>query len=229
MPGTVSRLAHVLAALALVACGGHAAVTSTSDGGSSLDAAHPIITIEGGDYDPGGDAGVFSAPQVQAALAQCNLPHGPAVSVSSADDEQALLTGAWVLCPPGDAGADAGAVVTVFSPGMRLSADGTWTRFLSDGDGGLTLGAGVQNQGQWSAFCEASSSIPNSQPCIFGGQSDVDVSIHSTSQDTSTVGCFGGPISFESTPRRMFVVDDPQLYCDVNSSLGTFDLWMVGL
>jgi len=64
---------------------------------------------------------------------------------------------------------------------------------------------GVQNRGQWQAGCEASSDITNSQPCIFGGTSDVIVGTQAASRDTSTLGCYG------------------------NSDAGTFDLWLVPL
>jgi len=215
-----------LAPLAFVACGGHAATGATSDAG--VDVTSPLVGAlkDAGQYDPGGDAGAFSASQVQAALAHCNDPHGPPVNVSDGNDEEALLVGAWALCPEGDAGPG---VQTVFSPGMILAPGSAWTRLASDGDGGLVASRGLQNQGQWQAGCEASSDITNSQPCIFGGTSDVTVGIQAASRDTSALGCYGGPISFESSPRRMYVVDSPAVSCDVNWDGGTFDLWLVPL
>lgn len=48
----------------------------------------------------------------------------------------------------------------------RLAPDGTWTRLVLDGSGSgaLVLGKGLQDQGEWEAFCEASSDISSSQP-----------------------------------------------------------------
>jgi hypothetical protein len=161
---------------------------------------------------------------VQAAHAQCNHPHGPAVQVTTGGDFQQLHPGAWVLCP----GAPAD-VVTVFSPGAIFGSGGDWTRLGGDASGGLTSTQGVQNQGHWYAYCEASTGIPNSQPCVFGGEEDVHVRIQAVSQGTGTDACYGGPITFESSPRRMYVVDYPPLYCDQRTTLGTFYLWLVPL
>jgi hypothetical protein len=214
-----------LAPLVFVACGGHASTGASSD--ASVQSPLVGALKEAGQYDPGGDAGAFSASQVQAALAHCNNPHGPPVNVTDGNDEEALLVGAWALCPPdGDAGPG---VQTVFSPGMILAPGGAWTRLASDGHGGLVAARGLQNQGHWNAGCETSSDITNSQPCISGGTSNVVVGIQADSKDTSAAACYGGPISFESSPRRMYVVDFPAVSCDVNWDGGTFDLWLVPL
>ncbi len=225
-----------LASLVFVACGGHTSTGASPD--ASADVQSPLVgkLQEAGQYDPGGDAGAFSASQVQAALAlTANDAHGSPVNVSDGNDEAALLVGAWVLCPTeadgGDDGGDGGAnVQTVFSPGMILAPGGAWTRLASDGHGGLVAARGVQNQGQWQAGCEASSDITNS--CAL--QSRRHVGRHrrhsgAASRDMSTLGCYGGAMSFESSPRRMYVVDSPADTCDVNSDAGTFDLWLVPL
>jgi len=210
--------------LALAGCGG-STTTGSSPPDAGADDESPLVSAlqDSGQYDPGADAGAFSASQVQAALAECDAPHGPPVSVTDGNDEAALLAGAWVVCPGGPN------VDTVFSPGMILTPGGVWTRLDSDGDGGLVASQGLQDQGQWAAFCEASTGIPNDQSCVFAGAPDVDVKISAASRDLSTVGCYGGPISFESSPRRMYVVDFPALYCDVHWDGGTFDLWLVPL
>ncbi|HEX8791047.1 MAG TPA: hypothetical protein VF765_08835 [Polyangiaceae bacterium] len=209
--------------LALAACGGHATTGASPD--ANANPPSPLVGVlkDAGQYDPGGDAGAFTASQVQAALAHCDDPHGPAVDVTDGNDEEALLVGAWVLCPGGPQ------VPTVFSPGMILTPGGAWRRLAWDADGKLVAPQGVQDQGQWRAGCEASSDIANDQPCVYGGTSDVTVGIQAASRDTSTPGCYGGAISFESSPRRMYVVDFPALYCDVNWDGGTFDVWLVPL
>jgi hypothetical protein len=210
--------------VALAACGGGKLAASGDGGGASDEGGVVLAQLEdAGQYDPGAGASAFTAGQVQAALAACTQPHGPPVAITDANDESALAAGAWALCPGGPS------TPTVFSPGMILAPGGAWTRLTSDGDGGLVADQGVQAQGTWDAFCEASSDIANDQPCIFNDQTDVNIVIHADSQAVSTDACYGGPITFESSPRRMFVVDFPALYCDVHSTFPTFDLWLVPL
>lgn len=94
----------------------------------------------------GNDAGPFepapySAADVQAALAQCDLPHGPAVSPATYADKKALMLGAWVECPPPPPSA------TIFDPAIAFRSDGALRRFVSDGNGGLVAGSGADDQG----------------------------------------------------------------------------------
>ena len=117
---------------------------SPADGGGT-------VGVNPGDGG-GDDAGAFSSTRVASALAQCNLPHGPPVTVSTGNDVVAQATGAWLLCP-----AESSAIATLLSPGFVLGSGGQWYRLVDDGNGGLTAATGVQGQGPWSAFCEASS------------------------------------------------------------------------
>jgi hypothetical protein len=171
----------------------------------------------------GDDAGAFSPTRVASALAQCNLPHGPPVAVSTGNDVAAQATGAWLLCTT-----ESNAVATLLSPGLVLDSDGQWHRLVEDGNGGLTAATGVQGQGPWSAFCEASSTITNSQPCVFGGLPYVYLRIETLGNDSSPSGCLVAPAAFESSPRRMFIVDEQDLYCSIQST-GTYDFWLVPL
>ena len=224
MRGTISSRA-LLGAVAWIVggCGGRVPGPALAGGDAGGGGSVLAGLQASGQYDPGANASAFSAAQVQAALANCDSPHGPAVQVTDSNDERALLAGAWVLCPGGSD------IPAVFSPGMILAPGGAWTRLVSDGSGGLVATTGVQNQGVWLAFCEASSDITSDQRCIFGDSSDVNVRINAVGDDGSPFTCFGGPMSFESSPRRMFVVESA-LYCPPGSwDSGTFDLWLVPL
>ncbi len=200
-------------ALGLMGCGG-GSLDRGGDGG-------PNGPRTGGVQDAGHvDEGPFSAAQVEAALATCNDAHGPALMVADGNDEEALAAGAWVPCPGSPS------LPSVFSPGMILAPGGAWTRLASDGDGGLVASNGVQNQGQWGAYCEASSGISNDQSCIFGSTSDVLVGIQDIASDAT--GCFNGTITFEKSPRRMYVAGFPG-YCRPQLVPSTLGLWLVPL
>ena len=73
-----------------------------------------------------------------------------------------------------------------------------------------------------------SSTITNSQTCIFGGLPDLYFSIKTLGNDPSPNGCLVAPAAFESSPRRMFIVDLPALYFDVQTT-GTSNDWLVPL
>lgn len=49
------------------------------------------------------------------------------------------------------------------------------------------------------------------------------VRIDASSQDPTPIGCYGGPINFESSPRRMHVVGGAD-YC---GEPATSELWLV--
>jgi hypothetical protein len=149
----------------------------------------------------------FSAAQLQAALATCDLPHGPAVATATEAEVNAQIVGAWLPCPPGDPGG------SVYSPGLILSANGQWTRLISDGDGGLVAGMGVQNQGQWS---EPSEDVCG---CVSPYAPPVQLNVN----DSSGSSCSETMASFELSPRRMYVIDHA---CD---SDGTTNVWLVPL
>jgi hypothetical protein len=188
-------------------------------GTNGANAGGDVLQPAGG----GNDGGSFSSTVVAAALAQCSLPHGPPVALSTGNDVVAQVTGAWIVCP-----AESDAVSALPSPGLILEPDGTWYRLVDDGDGGLVTGTGVQDQGPWSAFCEASSTISNDQTCVYGGLPDLYVSIKTLGNDTSPMGCLVAPTAFESSPRRMYIVDQPGSYCSANST-GTYHFWLVPL
>jgi hypothetical protein len=57
---------------------------------------------------------------------------------------------------------------------------------------------------------------------------DLYLSIQTLGNDRSPSGCLVAPAAFESSPRRMFIVDQPDLYCDVQTT-GTYDFWLVPL
>jgi hypothetical protein len=184
----------------------------------------------------GGDGGAsnptqlpthFTGPEVQSALASCDAPHGPAVNLDTADEESTHVVGTWLLCPtPTNVGAD-----TMFAPAIQFRADGTFNTMTASADGGLDTGTGLQRQGKWSAFCEMSSDIKSSEPCHGGGvyyYSTIYVWIHVAAGNDNRAGCAVGPISFERSPTRAYVVDYPG-WCDVNEGSTTLDFWLVPL
>jgi hypothetical protein len=199
--------------------------TSSSSGGSDSGSGSGGTSSGSGSgvVDVGVDAGPssFTGGQVQTALARCSLAHGAASNVTNQTEEQQNLVGSWLLCPASD---DAGPP-TMFAPGIRFASDGTFETFGGDADGGVVVAPGVQTQGQWSTSCETSSSITGSQPCA----GNIVVHLQTVGGNTSPAGCFGGAISFEASPRRMYVVDSPAEWCDVQYAGGDFDLWLVAV
>src|SRR5262249_35839039 len=113
--------------------------------GWACDQARNVCVPSAIDAGAGSDAlgapTTFSSADVQAALAQCDLPHGPVIAPATYGEMRALMLGAWIDCPPSPD--------TVYAPALVFVADGTWQRYLSDGSGGLMLGFGVQNQGRY--------------------------------------------------------------------------------
>lgn len=205
----------IFTAAAVGGCGGSVA-GDTSDGGGG-----------GGMGQGGGGSGSDGAPepasftttQVQAALAQCNLAHGPASSVSTQAVATQRIIGAWFLCTshmfPD----------TMFYPGIELAQDGTWVRLDYDASGGLTRGAGVQEQGTWNLTCEASSPYPVDRTCP-GQGSPIELQLTAASGDTDPGSCSGGILSFEDSPRRAHMADYP---CDASYDGGVIDVWLVPL
>ena len=90
---------------------------------------------------------------------------------------------------------------TLLSPGLVLDSNGQWSRLVDDGNGGLTAATGVQGQGPWSAFCEASSAITNSQTCVFGGLPDLYLRIETLGNDRAQVAVWW--LRLRSSPRRV--------------------------
>ncbi|HMF41989.1 MAG TPA: hypothetical protein VKQ32_15050 [Polyangia bacterium] len=106
--------------------GGECACPETGGGGS-----------DAGPFEPA----PYSAADVQSALAQCDLPHGPAASPATYADKKALMLGAWIECPPPPQS------MTVFDPAIAFRSDGALRRYVSDGNGGLVAGSGADDEG----------------------------------------------------------------------------------
>jgi hypothetical protein len=167
----------------------------------------------------------FTAAQVQSALANCDLPHGPAVTINNSDDVKARVIGAWLLCPASAGGEPH----TMFAPGIQFEPDGRFEVLTPTADGGLQTGVGVLSQGQWSTFCEYSSDITGAEACPGVGYDGPLLAIQVVGGDESPAGCFVGPLAFETSPSRAFVVDFPQGYCTVSYTGDAFDFWLVPL
>lgn len=197
-----------------VACGGRtneAPPDGGGGGGEASDGGSGSSSIQQGPSS-------FTSADVQAALAHCGEPHGPAFEVTTPNDEKANLSGSWILCP---SSADAGAT-TMFAPAIWLGANGSFQTLAVNADGGLDPEPGVRTQGTWTTGCDVSSGP--SDPC-----SHIVVRMDTTGGDQSPDGCFGGSISFESSPRRMYVLDSPKEWCSAASAVDDFDMWLVPL
>ena len=95
--------------------------TSASDGGS-------------GAVGTGGSGPtLFTAAQVQSALANCDLPHGPAVTINNSDDVKARVIGTWLLCTA----TAAGEPTTRFAPGIQFEPDGSFEVLTPHGRWGI--------------------------------------------------------------------------------------------
>jgi hypothetical protein len=130
----------------------------------------------------------YTPTEIQAALAQCGLPHGPLVSFATFAPERAFMVGAWIPCLP-----SAG---TVYSPAIVFAADGTWSHLLSDGSGGLVPGYGVQNQGNY-YFPYPDNQQTNGNPYV---------TVAAASADFQPAQFGDGPMTFESSPIRMHAI-----------------------
>jgi hypothetical protein len=211
--------AGTLVGMLAAGCGGKVngpGDNGSGDDGGGEDAGTPEpLPADASPPPPQRDAGAtsFDMGQVQQAQAQCGLSHGAEDPVSTWGNAQAELVGAWYLCSGSTA-----LSATTFSPGIELATDGTWYRLASDGQGGLTRGQGVENQGTWFVGCEAESPFPQNQTCP-GQGSPIDFSDSSAAtQDGDS-----GPLSFESGPRRVHILDY------LGSSGATADVWLVPL
>jgi hypothetical protein len=192
--------------LCLAACGGKALTPDAAARGTPAD----------GQFQTPVTATSFTASQVNAALASCSAPHGPAVNTSSESQEQQLIVGAWVACPPSPASADGSMFLPgiVFQPVAQTGqtdgggSSGRWIGLESDPAGGLAAATGVQTQGEW------------------WPQNASDVAVVTEGGDSEARACFAGPVSFETSPRRMYVVSDPTMCPSGGASYG---LWLVAL
>jgi len=195
--------------------------SSASDSGVYTDGA--IIYGDGG-----GIPTKFSADQVQAALANCTLPHGPPVTVGTPNDEAAKLIGAWLLCPATDT-----LPITMFAPGILFEGNGNFERLAMTDDGGLQTGVGLLSQGTWKTWCYNTdySLVPdaNKKPCSGTSFYGIDVQAHTVGGDDSPANCFVGAINFESSPARAYVIDPPGEWCSAAFGSDVFDFWLVPL
>ena len=200
-----------LVAVSIAACVGQRAITDEQQcpcaPGWACDQARDVCIPSSIDAGTGSDvspaATKFSSAQVQAALAQCDLPHGPAISPVTYGEKRALMLGAWIDCPP--------SLDSVYSPAIVFVADGTWQRYLSDGNGGLVLGYGVQNQGSYYfPYSDVSSTNGNSY-----------VTVAAASGDRSPAGFGDGPMTLEASPSRIHTI--------INYVDQTLEIWLVTL
>jgi len=200
-----------LVAASIAACVGQREITDDQQcpcaPGWACDEARDVCIPSSIDAGTGSDGpaapAAFSSAEVQAALAQCDLPHGPALSPATYGEKRALMLGAWIDCPP--------APDTVYSPALVFMADGTWQRYLSDGNGGLMLAYGVQNQGRYSfPFSDISST-----------NGDATVAVAVASGDSSPTGFGDGPMTLEASPSRMHAI--------INYIDQTLEIWLVTL
>lgn len=208
----------IFAASLLAACVGTRSLDKEGSGGSG-----------GGSAGSAGAAGVgptsYTAEQVQAALDSCDLPHGPAVTINNSNDVKARVVGAWLVCPASTASQPD----TMFTTGIQFEPNGLFETLKPTGDGGLQTDQGVLSQGQWSTFCEVSSTVTGTDPCPGIGYYGPLVRIQVVAGDESPTGCFVGPFSFETSPSRAYVVDWPQLYCSASYTGDQFSFWLVPL
>jgi hypothetical protein len=207
---------------AAVACGGTTLDVGSTDAGSTDAGSIDAGSITNQYPNDASYADSFTASQVQAAQANCDTAHGPAIHIDTPRDAKELLVGSWFLC----ASAGSEAAGTMFAPGITLTPDGNWSRLLPDGNGGLVRGAGVQNEGSWTVWCYESGSHSDTAPC---GRSGVSIRVVTVGGDETPAGCAGGLVSFEDAPRRMYIPDELGLSCNAQYGTKTIDIWLVPL
>jgi hypothetical protein len=164
--------------------------------GWSCDTSHNVCvqratgTGDSGTEDAGGTSALraYAAAEVQAALAQCELPHGPVVAFGTFGDKRAYMLGAWIECHP--------SVETVLYPAIVFFANGTWQHLLDDGNGGLVPGYGAQNEGTYALI------LPDDQPNNANPWTDLQSGGFSPPQSLG----YGYAMTFETAPIRMHVL-----------------------
>lgn len=109
---------------------------------------------------PGRDT--FSATELQAAAAKCDLDHGPVNATPTAGDYISTLTHAWLQCAPN---------ATVFPSAVVFRSDGTYQHLKGDGAGGLVPQVGLDGAGTWDfiIFSEGKESIYPDVTCDMKG------------------------------------------------------------
>jgi hypothetical protein len=196
--------------------------------GWSCDIAQNICVADDSGSD--GGAGIptaFSADVVQAALANCTLPHGPPATVITPNDAKTALVGGWALCPSSTT-----LPQTIFTPGIRLEANGNFEILTADGDGGLVAGVGLLSQGTWSTSCYNvdPTLVPDAKnkPCPGTSPYGLWAAAHTVGGADNLANCFVGPISFETSPARAYVIESLG-YCGSVDASADLDLWLVPL
>jgi hypothetical protein len=197
--------------------------------GFSCDVSQNICVADENGSDGGASIpAMFSADAIQAALSNCTLPHGPpATTVITPNDAKAALTGAWVPCP-----SETTLPQTIFTPGIRLEANGNFEILTPDGSGGLVTGVGLLSQGTWATSCynvdptlvpdAANKACPGTSP--YGLQAYA----HTVGGDDSPAHSFGGAVSFETSPVRAYAIEWTGGTSDVDP-LVKIELWLVPL
>ncbi len=205
-------------ALVIVGCGGAEGGEPPGAAGEAPGAPTATEKVPTGSVSlPGADAGgvatsSFTAAQVRAAEAKCGAIHGSAVTPDTWGDFRGLLVNSWLVCPPG------ARVSSVFGAAITFLADGTWHHWLSDGKGGLRSAEGVVDQGTY-YFPTGydNDAYTNTDPV----KDYPWVNISAASHVETPSGSFTGMVTFEGTPRRMFVTQ--------NYDEETIELWLVPL
>jgi len=153
------RTPFLLMALALVGCGGKMDTAGTSSGASSGGASGDSgAGPDGGSDDelattPWPDVAPFTAAEVAAAKARCDLPEGPVEDVTQRIDVEKHVIGAWYHC---------GGYNYVFGPegpALQLLPDGTFATLETTADGGLVAKSGYDFTGTWKPYNSAGSSV----------------------------------------------------------------------
>jgi hypothetical protein len=93
----------------------------------------------------------FDAASVAAARATCNAAHGPVDPYQGPAELAQRLAGSWLHCDPNTRYEGPSSW-----PAVEFTADGLVDVLIDDGSGGLIAGMGVDNQGTWSLYTDAS-------------------------------------------------------------------------
>jgi hypothetical protein len=163
-----------LAAAVLGACSG-----KTIDGGSRGNATGPEV---------------FTPDQVQAALAQCNSPHGAVQNLATVGDLRTQVTGSWLVCSLGGDQPPDPSIPMAAS--REYDADGTFFDLGYDAQGGLVRLTGVDNQGTWS-IDDSSWDEDAGDSTPLGGPGGILLVYFDSG------GGNGGNVAFETGPSRM--------------------------
>jgi hypothetical protein len=147
--------------------------------------------VDVGKYGDAVGPEAFTPTQVQAAMAQCNQPHGPAQSPTTVGAVRSMLTASWFLCSTQSDGSNP----TGWALRSReFDANGQYYDLGLDAQGGLVRLQGVDNQGTWSIFDDSNPDAGDSTPIV--GQVELLLGFDSG-------GGNGGAFALESSPTRL--------------------------